>query len=134
MRNSADSIVANTVSTARNYWGKTDTLLFGTTFIRGGVLVPLRGGGIVSIEDVCARLQSRPFDPDEPLLTFNFPPDGAIADVVRPRPSTWIATLETRDVGVIATTIVCGNQSDGSFSWEPVRFPETTAMRVPYRR
>ena len=124
--NSADSIVANTVSTARNYWGKTGHFLFGTTFIRGGVLVLFRGGGIVSIEDVCARLQKRPFDPGEPfhvqlsrltarsLTSF----DPAV---------NLIATLEDSSAGVIATTTFVGiNQTVGPFNWEPVRFPETT--------
>lgn len=123
--NNADPIVAASVSTARNHWCKVG-YFFSSGFVNAGTLVLHRGGQFPSSEDVCARLQGRPFDPGEP---FNVQMSRALKRnlAFTDQPANLIATLEDSNAGVIATTTYAGINlpQNGPWPWEQIRFPET---------
>ena len=123
--NSADSIVASTVSTARNHWGKDLGHFLFKRRLFAAACSSSSGRRHVSIEDVCARLQKRPFDPGI-VSRSTLPPDGAFADVFRPGRQPDCHAWDS-SAGVIATIAVRGiNRRSGRSTRSHVRFPETT--------
>lgn len=124
--NAADPIVANTTSTARNYWSKA-AHFFNAVVIQAGTLVIYRGATAPSIEDCCARLQGRPFDAGEPfnvqwamMIVRNFSGFDSTLDLA--------ITLEDSSVGVIASTTFTGINappSDNVYDFKFLRAPET---------